>query len=406
MLPWTLLLSAMVVIVVANVIPLGSHPDLVATGWLLDALGNLLALAAALALTLRHGLADLGGIIDTSVLALATGGLLWGVLLPHRLGTDESLAAQVDLFVVVLALTGVLGALIRLRYSMIPPAPALRWLNTALAVGIGANVVLSLAGAYGPRLVAADLLFMGAFVALGLFGLDPTGPRLAYASDAATVERLSTGRLAALGVAVALIPVVIGIRELLGGSVDGLLLAVQGTLVSVLVMVRIGLLSGQRDRAERALVYQAAHDPVTGLPNRREFVARLRNELERGRPCALLFCDLDDFKSVNDRFGHSAGDMLLVEVARRIVDCAPPPNLVSRFGGDEYVVLLVDSTAEQAKETRERVAGSITRPYDEAGGATVGVSIGIALSDGERDPEEQIRAADQAMYKVKLARRS
>ncbi|MCW2640203.1 MAG: hypothetical protein JWP76_2509 [Dactylosporangium sp.] len=129
-------------------------------------------------------------------------------------------------------------------------------------------------------------------------------------------DNLTTRRLAFLGAALASIPIIGGGRELFGQHVDGLLLAVGGVLLAVggavivpLVMARVGRLSAQRARAERALLYQATHDALTGLSNRREFVARLTEELSRDhqriRPL-VLFCDLDGFKAVNDRLGHAA----------------------------------------------------------------------------------------------------
>jgi diguanylate cyclase (GGDEF)-like protein len=393
---------ALIVIVIGSTVRQIPDGRVVAAGWLLDASGNVLALAAALTLIVGRGFNDLGGIIDTTVIASAVGGLLWAVALPHELGGDTSLAARVNLFVVVFALTGVLGALLRLYRALTERVSALRWLLVALGIGIGANVTLAFAGTDPEHLVVSQMLFMGAFVTLGLFGLDPTGPRLATMSVEAGTEELSTQRLVFLGVAVASVPVGVGVQEMLGGRVSGLVLAVQGAIVAILVMVRVGLLSAARARAETALVFQAAHDPLTQLPNRRTLITRLHDELARGRPCTLLYCDLDDFKAVNDRFGHAAGDQLLVEVADRIRACVARRHVVSRFGGDEFVILLIDATLTEAHDARACVAEAIARPFEAARGATVGVSVGLA-GDG-RDAEQLVRAADRAMYRAKAER--
>jgi diguanylate cyclase (GGDEF)-like protein len=215
------------------------------------------------------------------------------------------------------------------------------------------------------------------------------------------VERLTVGRLAFLGVAVAAVPIVAGARAVIGGNPSGLLLSVQGALVAAVVMVRIGILGAERARAEQALAHQATHDPLTQLPNRREFVARLRATLARGGQCTLMFCDLDHFKAVNDHYGHDAGDHLLVDVAQALRTCVHEPHSVGRFGGDEFVILLLDMTHTQAESVRDRVATAIAQPLESFRGAGLSVSIGIAHTDGERDPERLINAADHAMYEIK-----
>ena len=404
-LPWTLLLWSLALLVVANVVQLAPYDRGVAIGLLMDSAANLLVLAAALSLIMRHGTSDLGAVIDAAVIAFAAGSLVW-VVLPHRLGQDQSLPAQLNLFVVVFALTGVLGALLRLTHTAVESSPALRWLLVGISLAIGGNVLLSVAGSDPALTDGATLAFIGAFTAIGMFGLDPTGPRLAY-PQAASRERLTVGRLAFLGAAVALIPVVIGTRDLLAGEAGGLLLAIQGTLVAAIVMARTGLLSAQRAQAEQTLEHQATHDPLTHLPNRREFVSRLRDELGRGARCVLLFCDLDDFKSINDRFGHDAGDQLLIEVTQRLLACAGSSQLVSRIGGDEFVVLLIDATPSDGEAVRDCIVTALRRPFEPAGGVGVRVSVGLAYADDERrDPEQLIRAADHAMYRAKASQKS
>jgi diguanylate cyclase (GGDEF)-like protein len=246
---------------------------------------------------------------------------------------------------------------------------------------------------------------MAAATAVGLFGLDPSGPGLVH-PKAASKERLSPARLAFLCVAVAFIPVAVGARVLLaGGAAVGLLLMVPG-VIAVLVIARIGVLSEQHSRAEASLQYQATHDPLTQLPNRRQFGERLREELGRGARCALLFCDLDGFKAINDRLGHDAGDELLVEVAHRLQSCVGPRDVVCRIGGDEFVVLLIEPTPGQEADVQSRVGQAMLRPIARADDVRIAISVGVAWADGERDPERLIRSADNAMYEVKAARGS
>lgn len=402
--PWSMLLVALAVLVAGNAVSLVPGPSAVTAGWLLDAVGNLLVLGAALALIIKCGSHDLGGLIDAAVIALAGGSLLWA-LLPHRLSSDESFPAQLNLFVVVGALAGVLGALLRLLRTTTEAISALRWLLYAIGLAIGGNVVLAFAEEDSALRSVATMTFLATFTAIGLFGLDATAPRLAQ-PQAMRRERLSTARLVFLCAAIAVVPVAIGARNLSAGDSDGLVLAVQGIAVAALVMVRIGQLSAERTRAEQALEHAATHDALTHLPNRRQFLNRLRDVLEQGTGGVVLFCDLDRFKEINDRFGHDAGDQLLIEVSRRLRACIDPPGMVSRFGGDEFVVLLIGATRVQGQGVAARIAAALREPFEQTGGAGIDVSIGIADATDGHDPEQLVSRADQIMYRAKAARAS
>ncbi|HET6508846.1 MAG TPA: EAL domain-containing protein [Baekduia sp.] len=172
-----------------------------------------------------------------------------------------------------------------------------------------------------------------------------------------------------------------------------------------------GSLSDVTDRrvAEQRLVHDALHDSLTGLPNRALFMDRLaqcvrHRDRHPGYGCALLYFDLDRFKLVNDSLSHSAGDRLLVELARRVDAVLRPGDTLARLGGDEFCVLLdgVGSPAEP-KGVARRVAAAIGRPVRlERRDLSVTASIGIAhdLADAV-EPEELVRNADIAMYAAK-----
>ncbi|HSP36946.1 MAG TPA: EAL domain-containing protein [Frankiaceae bacterium] len=165
---------------------------------------------------------------------------------------------------------------------------------------------------------------------------------------------------------------------------------------------------GERKRLEYAMTRRALSDALTGLPNRVLFQARVEQALrQRSRPMtgvALLFCDLDGFKAVNDVQGHAAGDQLLKVVAARLLQCARPFDTVARLGGDEFAVLLTGPDVEEAAvEIAERIAASIPEPIalpDRS--ARVGTSIGLAVSTpGVTDADTLLRQADLAMYEAK-----
>ena len=397
--PWALLLAALAVISAAHIpAPLSSAPA-GSVSRLLDAAGHLLGLAAALALVTQQGRNNLGRVVDTTIAALALSGLLWDVVLFPNLSSDyRTGVAKVALLLVVFALSGVLGALAQLVITR--PFAALWPLATTIALALVADLIVAVT--VDPQLTtAAGMMLVGAYTAAGLFGLDPTAPQLVTPAPTRP-DTLSFGRLVFLGLSVAIIPIVVGVRQLLGGNPDGLILVISSATIATLVIVRIGQLSAERDQAERALRHEASHDPLTGLPNRKAFAARLGDALERGEGCAILFCDLDGFKSVNDRYGHAQGDQLLIEASRRLRESVRTDDVVSRFGGDEFVILFRETAPNEVQTINRRIIDALSRPFPMSGEfVTIGASTGTALAVGDVDPEELIDRADHAMYAAK-----
>jgi diguanylate cyclase (GGDEF)-like protein/PAS domain S-box-containing protein len=175
-----------------------------------------------------------------------------------------------------------------------------------------------------------------------------------------------------------------------------------------------GILLNARDVSERKsfeaeLAHQAFHDPVTGLANRAMFAEQVRHAISRSRrearTPAVIFLDLDDFKTVNDSLGHAAGDEVLVEFARRLDDSVRGADVAARFGGDEFAVLLEDVAESQAAaDAAQRILELLAQPMP-AGhrDVTLTGSIGISIfgQDDARDADELIRDADAAMYIAK-----
>jgi diguanylate cyclase (GGDEF)-like protein/PAS domain S-box-containing protein len=166
----------------------------------------------------------------------------------------------------------------------------------------------------------------------------------------------------------------------------------------------------ERKAFEEQLAHQAFHDPVTNLANRALFSDRVEHALmrsQRGFPdIAIVFIDLDDFKTVNDSLGHAAGDHVLQEVARRLQIAVRPTDTVARFGGDEFAVLLESvNDSAQAADAAARILHALEIPLEIDGKQVFPrASIGICLVDRENEsPEaaELLRNADVAMYMAK-----
>jgi diguanylate cyclase (GGDEF)-like protein/PAS domain S-box-containing protein len=165
----------------------------------------------------------------------------------------------------------------------------------------------------------------------------------------------------------------------------------------------------ERKSLEDQLEYRAFHDHLTDLPNRRLFFDRLHQALDRTRrrtdqQVAVLFMDLDDFKTINDSLGHEVGDLILKAVAGRMESCLRPEDSLARFGGDEFVVLLeAIGGPELAVQVAERITRELGRPFVLEGRELfVSSSIGISMGNVRtRTPEGLLRDADTAMYSVK-----
>lgn len=201
----------------------------------------------------------------------------------------------------------------------------------------------------------------------------------------------------------------------LAGAAALVLLLALGLAINTLRLVRI-----KRDlQADRALLQQqreelarlAHFDALTGLPNRRLLQDRLNLALARtrrsARTLALCYLDLDNFKPINDRLGHAAGDRFLVEIAQRLQQGLRADDTVARLGGDEFVLLLTDLTsADEWQTALHRTLERLRQPvaidgHEVASSASVGVVLFPAAPDDPADPDTLLRHADQAMYQAK-----
>jgi diguanylate cyclase (GGDEF)-like protein/PAS domain S-box-containing protein len=174
----------------------------------------------------------------------------------------------------------------------------------------------------------------------------------------------------------------------------------------------------ERMRKDEQILRQAYFDPLTDLPNRRLLADRMHQSLassgRSGRYGALMSLDMDKFKVLNDKHGHSIGDMFLIEVAKRITACMREGDTVARMGGDEFLIVLTELSGDQreasikAEQIAEKIRHELSRPYKlEKISYRSGVSIGIVLFQGTQCPIEKLLAnVDAAMYQAKAKGRN
>ena len=278
----------------------------------------------------------------------------------------------------------------------------------AIAVADSGFTYATATDAYAP-VNALDLGWLGGFLLLALAPLAATGTAAAPRPGSGLRPVESNLPYAPVLLALSLL----GVRLLTGTHVD----AVTTVLVlatAVLVMLRQHLT--HRDNAwlvtelaerEAQLRHRAFHDDLTGLANRALFSNRVAHALELHRrdlrPLAVLFCDLDDFKVVNDTHGHAAGDELLVRVAERLQGALRGGDTLARLGGDEFAVLLEDGG--EPLLVAQKVADALRAPFHVSGRALRGgASIGVAAvpADAVTPTEDALLArADTAMYAAK-----
>ncbi len=206
---------------------------------------------------------------------------------------------------------------------------------------------------------------------------------------------------------------------------EGTVVREDGTVVAAEFVGKVILYKGQtlrmtivrdisdRKENEARIHFLAHHDPLTHLPNRAMLLERLHALIETARrqakQVAVLFVDLDNFKTINDSLGHYAGDELLKRVALRLKDCLRAADMVGRLGGDEFLLAITDlAEAEDVVPAVEKIAEAIKEPFSLEGEVfTVSCSIGISLFPRDGDtPDVLIRNADAAMYFAKDRGRS
>ena len=237
---------------------------------------------------------------------------------------------------------------------------------------------------FGPRLtlLAANLVAIVAIVA----AYDARGPFI-HTELHSTLLYLQAS-MSALGVAVLVLATLVNERQQALRAVEA---------------ARDELEQKVRERT-RQLDELARHDPLTALANVRSFTEELERavrQAERGHHSALLFVDLDRFKTCNDTFGHAFGDSVLAEVATALQSEARKNDVVGRLGGDEFAVLLDGADSREAMAVSQRMRERVAKLGQKLG-ADIALSGGIAVIDAKTDARTVLAAADQAMYEAKI----
>ncbi|MCA2219407.1 GGDEF domain-containing protein [Jidongwangia harbinensis] len=286
-----------------------------------------------------------------------------------------------------------------------------RYLVAALTLTFLGDVVITV---LSERLPEFDTARLDAVLLLanGLLVAALRHPRAGQLTAArAADERLHPARVVFLGIAMLAMPALTHLRVSATAAERWASLTAT-VILSVIVLIRFTLVVRDQERVRATLAHRATHDRMTGLVNRSELHARLDLALRRDPPAGLLavYLDLDGFKSVNDRYGHAAGDAVLVEVAARLRATLRPADTVARVGGDEFVVVPADvHDARSAAALAARLDRIVRTPvrYRDAV-LEVGVSIGTAFAgDLDRpDVDALLAAADAAMYRTKAVRRA
>jgi len=177
-------------------------------------------------------------------------------------------------------------------------------------------------------------------------------------------------------------------------------------LLSIVVLLLV-IFHHKRQHALARLAEERLYDPLTGLGQRGVFEMRVRASLARHKrhhqPMAVLFCDVDSFKEINDQHGHNIGDQLLSTIARRISDAVRETDMVARLGGDEFAVVMEEADTDEAARVAERIRRQVGAPLTLNGREmTPSVSVGVAvLTKDESTLDELLHEADMAMYQAK-----
>ena len=380
----------------------------------LVALVGYLALGGALLLLTRAGRQrrswSLDVFLDAAVVALSALCVLWAFVLAPQLEQQQAAVAAklvlgaypaMSVFLVTVAVQLLFNATLRTSFAFVFTVASVG----AILVGdVGYMLVELGAIQIGSHLV--DLPYVLGYVMFGATALHPTMATLGSVGRARPAAP-SRARMALVAAAL-LLPGVVAVMSVPLAPASRAVLGVCLVLLALAAAARLWRSLNAHDRVLLRLRHQAEHDSLTGLPNRSAIRQRLQSELETGdRQVWVLFLDLDRFKFINDSFGHTVGDRLLVAVGDRLrglIEQWGCGGIVSRAGGDEFVVMLCGLGSDRATALAEAARDSFSEPFDvHPYSLFTGASVGLASAYGgtSATADELIRNADAAMYEAK-----
>jgi len=348
---------------------------------------------------------DRAGWIDATIIASGFALLSWVFVMAPTAASSSDLTWLGRLVALAYPVWDVLffALLIRLLAGLGARLPALRLLAGASALWLTFDTVyavLLLHGSYSPDHFINGAWLLG-FIVFGATGLHPSMVELTQPM-LEPPARLTWRRLALLAGASLIAPIVLVCQTVLArGQVDGLAIGTASTVLFLLVVLRMAGLVRRVEEQAVELAVLAQRDGLTGIPNRRTWDSELPVAMDRARrdglPLSVALIDLDHFKHFNDEYGHQAGDRLLKSATAAWSMALRATDLICRYGGEEFGVLLPAATAEQAAEVLERVRA--VTPLAQT------FSAGVACWDRQEISDELVARADRALYAAKGAGR-